>query len=222
MAKYTTQIRSIVESGTSLFDFDYPIFDSVYRPVLEQKIIDHYYFREIGLETVAQFKHFLKSKLNIIMPYYNEQYEALSVFKTYDPYINKDLTTTEKRDITQDNENETSSNVETIGSNTMDADGTDKDIFSDTPQAKLSGLDYATNLTDSASTSHTEQDTTDSTTGTTTGKGNVTTTDEYLQHIKGFDGMKYTSDVYKDVRETIINIDQLIIEELNDLFMNIY
>ena len=99
MAKYTTQIKTIVESGTPIFDFDYPIFDSLYRPVLEQKIINHYYFREIGLETVAQFKHFLKSKLTIIMPYYNEQYEALSVFKTYDPYINKDLTTTESREI---------------------------------------------------------------------------------------------------------------------------
>ena len=49
MAKYTTQIKTIVESGTPIFDFDYPIFDPLYRPVLEQKIINHYYFREIGL-----------------------------------------------------------------------------------------------------------------------------------------------------------------------------
>ena len=96
----------------------------------------------------------------------------------------------------------------------MDADGTDKEIFSDTPQAKLGGHDYATNLTDSTSNSHTKQDTTDNTTGSTTGTGKVSSTDDYLQHIKGFDGMKYASDVYKDVRETIINIDQLIIEEL--------
>ena len=84
----------------------------------------------------------------------------------------------------------------------MDADGTDKEIFSDTPQSKLGSHDYATNLTDSTSDSHTQQDTTDNTTGTTTGTGTVTTTDEYLQNIKGFDGMKYASDVYKDVRET--------------------
>jgi len=53
MAKYTTQIRSIVESGYPIFDFEYPIFDPAYKGVLEKKILDWYYFREIGFETVG-------------------------------------------------------------------------------------------------------------------------------------------------------------------------
>lgn len=198
MAKYTTQIRSIVESGTPIFDFDYPIFDEAYRPVLEQKILDTYYFREIGLETVGQFKHFLKNKLQRIMPYYNEQYRALEVFKTYDPYINKDMTTTQKRTSTQESDVSTKST------------GSGKSIFSDTPQARLEGKDYATNLNEDDS----------ETTGEST--GTATTTDEYIETIKGFDGMKYASEVYLGVKETIINLDQMIIDELSDLFMNVY
>ena len=62
MAKYTTQIKSLVEAKYPLFDFEYPIFDKNYKSVLEQKIIDRYYFREIGMETAGQFKHFLKMK----------------------------------------------------------------------------------------------------------------------------------------------------------------
>lgn len=198
MAKYTTQLKSVVESGHPIFDFTYPIFDTNYKSILEQKIIDHYYFREIGFETVAQFKHYLKDKLNRIMPYYNDQYEAYTKYKTFDPYVNKDITTTVDR--TLDSES----------SGTSEGSGTSRDIFSDTPQAKLSGLDYATNLSDTESES--------TATGTNTGK----TTESYVQSIKGFDGMKYASDVYEGVKDSFINIDQLIIDDLNDLFMSVY
>jgi hypothetical protein len=206
MAKYTTQLRHVVDSGVNLFDFDYPIFDQAYKPVLEQKIIDHYYFREIGLETVAQFKHFLKSKMRIIMPYYNEQYERLNEFKSFDAYINKDLTTTEKRTVTQDRDNE--SNIE----NESTANG--KGVFHDTPQGEILNENYATEITTNEGN--------DISTGTSRGNEHVTGTDDYLQTVKGFDGMKYASDVYKDIRETLINIDEMVISELQVLFMNIY
>ena len=67
MSKYTTELRYVceVESGlvdsegfnsintildncrANIFNFDYPIFDETYRPVLEKKILKHYYTREI-------------------------------------------------------------------------------------------------------------------------------------------------------------------------------
>lgn len=96
MAKYTTSVRSICEvnSGlteskgqanvnqivesarSSIFDFDYPIYDEAYRPVLEKKILKHYYTREIGAETVGLWKMFLDTRMNEIMPYYNKLYES--------------------------------------------------------------------------------------------------------------------------------------------------
>ena len=96
MSKYTTELRYICEnyagytdsqdygkladvlqkSRPKVFDFDYPIFDPKYKSVLETKILKHFYMREIGFETVAQFKLFLDMKMNEIMPLYNQYYKS--------------------------------------------------------------------------------------------------------------------------------------------------
>ena len=111
MSKYTTEVRFICEEGAGLdhsegyksinqiitdampkvFDFEFPIFDETYRPVLERKILKHYYTREIGMETVGMWKHFLDMRLNEIMPYYNKLYE--SELLQFNPLYDVDLTT---------------------------------------------------------------------------------------------------------------------------------
>lgn len=201
MSKYTIQLRNLIESGYQVFDFDYPIFDPLYKPVLEQKIVDWYYFREIGLETPAQFKHFLKSKLNVIMPYYNQWYASNKVFETYDPYKNKNVTTTDTR----------TSTSEGNGTSESSGNSTAKETFSDTPQAKLQGLDYATNYTENSGDSG----------GTSSSTNTVTSTDEYVSTIAGHDGMKYPTDILTGLRQSFVNIDQQIIDELSVLFLNI-
>jgi hypothetical protein len=198
MAKYTTQVKSIIESGYDLFDFDYPIFDEAYRGVLESKIINHYYFREIGLETVGQFKHFLKTKLTIVMPYYNQLYESNGLVTKDNYNINLDNT------ITRTNKIETDSSGESTGNNN------DKTVFSDTPQAKLKDLDYATNLTDGESSSEVSS------------TGRSSTIEEYQEHLLGNGSMRYNADILMEWRKSFINIDQMVIDELQDLFMNIY
>ena len=62
MSKYTTELRYLIESGFDIGLKDYPIFDENYREPLNRKIINHYYFREIGFETVERFKHKLKTQ----------------------------------------------------------------------------------------------------------------------------------------------------------------
>jgi hypothetical protein len=213
LSKYTIQLKNLIDSNYPIFDFDYPIFDPVYKPVLEQKILDWYLLREIGLETPAQFKHFLKSKMNVIMPYYNEFYSSQEVFKTYDPYKNKNVTTTDTRTSTSNS----SGKSDSAHSNTSSGTNTSKETFSDTPQAKLSGLDYATNYTENTA----DTGGTDTGTGTITNTGTITSTDEYVSTIAGHDGMKYPTDILMGLRNTFINIDQMIIEELSVLFLNI-
>lgn len=85
MAFYTTQLRDLVENGYDLGLKDYPIFNEAYREILNKKIIDHYYMREIGAETPALFVFYLNRKMQEIMPYYNKLYE--SELKEYDPLI---------------------------------------------------------------------------------------------------------------------------------------
>lgn len=110
MSKYTTELRFICEklagleesegydsvkdiianSRAKLFDFEYPIFDEAYRPVLETKIIKHYYTREICAETVGRWKLFLEERMNEIMPYYNDLYNSALI--TYDPLTDVNYT----------------------------------------------------------------------------------------------------------------------------------
>lgn len=111
MSKYTTEVRFICENAAgltesegyssinkviedaipSVFDFDFPIFDEAYRPILEKKILKHYYTREICCETVGLWKHYLDMKMNEIMPYYNQLYNSTLI--EFNPMYDVDLTT---------------------------------------------------------------------------------------------------------------------------------
>ena len=111
MGKYTTEVRYICESTAgliesggfnsidkvlsketvdSIFNFDYPIFDEEYRYPLNKKILQHFYTREIGEETVGLWKLRLCQTLNEIMPYYNKLYK--SELDEINPYYNIDIT----------------------------------------------------------------------------------------------------------------------------------
>ena len=96
MSKYTTEVRYICETYSGLsesvgydkidevlngswdkvFDFDFPMFDDNYRKALCIKILKHFYTREIGEETVGLWKLRLNTRMNEIMPYYNQLYES--------------------------------------------------------------------------------------------------------------------------------------------------
>ena len=110
MSKYTTEVRFICENSAGLsesdgadnvdsildrcwnkvFNFNFPIFDENYRQVLCRKILKHYYTREIAHETVGRWKLALNTKLNEIMPYYNQLYE--SELLEFNPFYDIDLT----------------------------------------------------------------------------------------------------------------------------------
>ena len=116
MAKYTTQVRSIVEVAAGVkesvgfdsidstivkaipkvFNFDFPIFDEEYRIPLCSKILRHYYTREICEETVGLWKLRLNARLNEIMPFYNKLYksELLEFNPLYDVDYSKEYSRT--------------------------------------------------------------------------------------------------------------------------------
>ena len=92
MSKYTTQLRWIVEQEQGKIPYsdkvryteetwkklgldEYEIWEPGYRSVLNAKIIDHFFFREIGFETAAQFAWYIRRTMQEIMPYYNKLYE---------------------------------------------------------------------------------------------------------------------------------------------------
>lgn len=212
MSKYTTELRFICETLAGLtesvgyadtahvieqaapiiFSFPFPIDDEAYRPILERKIIRHYYTREISEETYGLWKLRLETKMNEIMPYYNKLYasERLEFNPLYDVDMtttregenHSDTTTTENStDTTNTTANDSTTTAETDSNNrtinrTENVTASDNkwDLYSDTPQGALSNVsnrEYLTNArnnTDSAS-SNTTENTTDNASGTKNG-----------------------------------------------------
>lgn len=225
---FTVELGSLVSNGFDLGLHDYPIFDEAYREPLNGKIIEHYWFREIGLETPGLFKRFLNRKMNEIMPYYNQLYE--STLKKFDPYVNYDLHTTGTTNSDHKEQRNTAHNetVSTDAKSTTDSstDGTSRTLVSQTPQMQLSGHeDYASNITDTASNTTAKGGGTQTSTANTTLDDlmsmNAQNMDEYVTKVSGLTGIT-NSNALMQFRETFINTDMLVIDELQELFMGIY
>ena len=204
MAKYTITIKSLIDNN---FDFkmnNYPIFDENYRNTLNNNILYHYYENEIGFETASLFRFYLNQKLNEIMPYYNELYKVQKKLIDENLLLNN-VNLTEK--LTASNTTNTSS--------TSQSSNKGKNLFQDTPQGQISQTDidnqtWATNLTLNKNDIEDES--------SATGSG----TNEYLKTIVGNNGGKFNIDVLNDIKNNLMNIDLMIINELNDLFMGIF
>ena len=76
MSSYTVELRQLIQNGYDIGLKDYPIFDESYRETLNNKIITHYWMREIGAETAGLFKLYLNRTMGEIMPYYNQLYKS--------------------------------------------------------------------------------------------------------------------------------------------------
>ena len=115
----TIELREVVKD-CDIFDRcdPFPIWNESHRGELEKKIIEHYYFRQIGFETVGRFKFMLNTRLREIMPKMNKLYKT-TLFK-YNPIENYNMEEqgTDKR----------KAGSETLGK------------YADTPDTELSGL----------------------------------------------------------------------------------
>lgn len=266
MSKYTTELRFICESLSGLdeskglndvdeiieaarpiiFDFDYPIFDETYKPLLERKILEHYYTREIGQETYGLWKLRLRAKMREIMPYYNKLYNSELI--EFNPLYSEDIRvdghkqnngTLGGSDIT----NSGGRDVSTAGgtdTRTDDAKHNEWDLYSDTPQGGVIGiqnaeetydpsignLGYLTNArhrfgdTDGSvgTTEYGRTDTTNYGKTSTTNYGKTNRDDtEYWETVKGYRGYNPSKSLM-EFRKTFLNIDTQVIGELKDLF----
>ena len=180
MATYTVLIRTLIENHFDLGLKQYPIFDEKYRETLNGKIIDHYYFREIGFETAGLFRFYLNRTMNEIMPYYNQLYK--SELLEFNPFYNVDHELRSDKANTLNSSRADSSESHASGATDSTAIGTTNDIssstantssneksngkgvHSDTPQGLLridniddevyaSTADYSRNNSESASSS---------------------------------------------------------------------
>lgn len=126
MAVYTMTFQEFFDAGFMIGN--YPIWDETYRNVLNDKIKNHYLYKEIGQETPGRFKHYLDTKLNEIMPYYNQLYQT--TLQEYDISVVSETTETYNANAQTDSESsstassEQSGSVENSSSSSSEASGT--------------------------------------------------------------------------------------------------
>ena len=216
MAKYTIELRTVcdlygrkeVESWFKDYNLSYYLRPDEIDVIenaniwskerLAQKIVDHYYVRELGLETPALFKHYAKVYMQEIMERKLPLIYSLSI--KYDPLVNVDYTETYER------------NIESTGNSSNNASGLS--VSSDTPQGQINKDQVLAGAYASATgASETESSSND----------NNVTDENYTKKVKGNSGVSATAQkMIQQYRENVIAIDEDIINELDKLFMGLY
>ena len=182
---YNNINESIEQGREKIFDFDYPLFDPLYKETLETKIIRHFYTREIGFETVGLWKLKLCDKLNLIMPYYNQLYE--SCLLEFDPLIDVNYRRTgnkndRKTNLTNENNQETTSGSEThAGNETTIGNKNENKTMNEELDRRENNTNIKTeNRTNNTSETNNEQNTNNKT-------GNSVKTENYNKQYDGTD-----------------------------------
>lgn len=235
MSKYTTQVRFICENKSGLtnsvgcdnvdevisgawnkiFTSKISFFDENYRSVLCQKILKHYYLREICCETVGIWKLWMNERLETIMPYYNQLYESAKI--DFNPMHDVDLTREHKR---TENE-EATGNITSTSNSNSNSTNNGKELYSDTPQGSITGLESNTYLTNATITENTSENTASLNNENNT-TNNINTTEDYIETITGKQGTESFSRLLNEFRETFLNVDAMVIEEFSDLFFGLW
>lgn len=232
MATYTIELRKIIDLyGKPLVKSwftDYNLSDYLLPTQLElvqntpiwskeklaDKILRHFYMREIGFDTPALFEHYAKITMEEIMQ--SKLPEIYTIAIEYDPLINVDFTETFNRQATGSGTNEGSSTSSSENS------GSGLNISSDTPQGQIN-KEAILNGSYATATSASENQNSISDNTNTSSKGTSENKEEYIRHLKGNQGISATYQaMIKQFRENIRAIDYEIIKELNSLFMGIY
>ena len=220
MSRYTVELRDIVENTSreevESFFTDYNLEDYLTEQEIEvinergtwskeklaRKIVDHYYMREIGLETVGLFKLKAKVAMQEIM---EEKLPLIySAAIKYDPLVNVDFT--EEYDAASSDNRTGKSKGSSSGLN----------VNSDTPQGQISKTSIL-NGSYASSTGASEAESSNEDISSSNGS------QSYTKHVKGNSGVSATAQkMVQQYRENIIMIDRDIINDLASLFMGIY
>lgn len=207
MSKYTLELRYIYEDENyNLFDFPYNLYDNDLKPWFEEKFYQHFMFYEIGFDTIGMFKQRLMSKLNDIFPYYKQLYETEIRTKGIDFMLNKDLKESYVRELTSNSNSNQESNVT---SNSLSTAG-------QLTPSLIANSQKIDKFMDSA------QKDNSSSNSTSTGESNGNSREEYTLTSQGNIGITSSAELLTKWRETLLNIDLMIFEECNDLFMQIF
>ena len=197
MAQYTLELRTILKSKDIFKSINYDLYNNDLKPIFEDKFIKRFYFREIGVETVNRFIINLEQTLNEIMPYYKQLYNTTLL--EYDILNNNEVIEEITREIIKADKRLI------LGTNTSTGMSFDTPITStNNYRSKPSFINEGVDNIDTKNQS----------------EGN--TTENYTRKFKNNQSNVSKQDLIIKQRELIINIDKMILDDLEILFMQVF
>lgn len=210
MEMTTWTLGKMVEDGQEIFDFDYPFYSEERRKQFEQHFIDHFYFDEIGQETPARFKHRLKIKLNLIMPYWNKIFLADELEqRILDNYsVTETYTSNIENSSSAVNENSVNTSNESVN----------KNLESETPVTKVDfdQIDYFSNIVKDIGSGSSN------TTASNTNNVNDNRKESWTRKMDGNIGVQTDADAIIKYWQSLRQIEIEIFNQCNSLFMEVY
>ena len=220
MSKYTYELREVIStfgrdevkkwfSDYNLSDYLTPEEIQVIedkgvwnKDQLAERILDHYFMREIGTDAIGQFMLFVKDQMREIMETYAPIIYSASI--KYDPLVNVNYS-----EIYSGTSGTTSTSSSTSNNSGLS-------VNSDTPQGQI---DKNQILQGKYASSTAANETENQINDNSSSNGNQ----DYIKTIKGNSGVSATSQaMIKQYRDVIRAVNTEIVYELEPLFMGIY
>lgn len=233
MANYTMTIEEMMNDDLTknIFSKNYKFYidDEQCRKDFEEKFINHYYYREIGFESPFMFIHKLNERLNLKSDYWTKLYDTELKARDINFLLNKDLLETVTHTVSESGTSEQSGKNNSTATNTTSttetgvSSGKESSIADGVAQSSL-GDGYLTSVnaidTDNESSTNSTQSITQTQNINGTNTKTITETNELVS--KGNIGVTSSAQLLKEWREVLINMDEIIIKDLEDLFLKIY
>lgn len=229
--------------------YDFYMDDPQSRKAFEDKFIKHYYYREIAFETPFMFIQKLESHLLMNMPYWKQLYQTELACQNIDFLLNKDLTESTTRELSgvendtgnkrltneENHDITSSSSANGVSTSTSQSTGDHKNSQlndgvsnASLEQAYLTGVsrDELTSTdnqqSETSSNSHQQSSGRGTQSQEETNRRENTQSETITFKSQGNIGVTSSAELLQKWRDVLINMDKIIIESCNDLFMKIY
>lgn len=248
MARYTLELRTLMDDvnirpylnkALSSYPMYEPMSDDPEvkaiiptREVLNQKLLNHYKYREIGFESIHRFLDELEITMNEIMPYYNQMFKSVEIMaKIDDPFGNVDVTETFKEERKDTSKSNTKSNATDSTETTSDVNSNAKNVSSETPQTEINtpaenidNISHADNVSWNKAISNDKATAKGSSETNADSTGESTGSVEHTFTKKGNQGVNTYAHDMIEFRTSIIDVTMQILEDakIKELFMQVF
>lgn len=220
MSEYTISLYNLIKSGFDIGMKDYAIFNEEYRPILNNAIVMHYLMREICYQNPEYWKIKFNQRLDMIM---RNKYNALYKLKetNFNPLYNIELHETYTRSVDSTGNDKSKVTTKSTGENSND----NLSLSSRFPSEEMTENDLTSNIyVDNANKDKGKDSYTSLDDNTSEAENTSNMLEEYTHTTEGSSAGLPFSKAMIQFKEYIekFKLDEQVIADLGDLFMNVW